>query len=68
MKQKTFVLLISYVFLVVGLVQLIRILLLVPVRVGNLLIEIPYWASIIAMMIALYLSFVGFRLARKTKN
>jgi len=63
MGKNKFVFIVSVIFLIIGVAHIFRVLGGWQVQVGNL--AIPIWASWIAVILAFYLSFQGFRLAKK---
>lgn len=63
MKTKIYLVIVSIIFLVIGLSHLIRAFLQWPASINNL--NIPIWLSYIVAIIALLLSYSGFRLVNK---
>ena len=64
MSQKTFSLVAGVFFLLIAAVHVLRIAFSVSVVVQNT--SIPMWASVIAVVVAGYLSYEGLRLARRS--
>ena len=65
MSEKTFSLAAGIVFLLIAVAHLVRILFGVPLVVLD--IQIPIWASGIAVVITGFLSYEGFHFARRPK-
>ena len=63
MKKKNYFYITSVIFLIVALVHLFKILTIFEIQIAGM--SYPVWLSWVEMIIALYLSFVGFRLGRK---
>jgi hypothetical protein len=59
MTIKTFCTLAAAIFALIALLQLIRIVMGWPISLNG--VDVPFWASWIAVMVAGALSFVGFR-------
>jgi hypothetical protein len=59
MNQKTYMTVTATLFLVVGIVHLLRIIFGWQVEIGGL--SIPFWASWLAVLVAGALSYFGFR-------
>jgi len=63
MSQRTFSLTGAIVFLLIAIVHLLRILFGTPVLVHG--VAVPVWASLVAALVTGFLSYEGFRFARK---
>ncbi|TSC77637.1 MAG: hypothetical protein G01um101424_260 [Parcubacteria group bacterium Gr01-1014_24] len=63
MTKDNFVFVVSVIFLIIGVIHVLRVFEGWQVQIGNLVI--PIWASWVAVIIAFYLSFQSFRLAKK---
>ncbi|MFA7191707.1 MAG: hypothetical protein WC089_00190 [Candidatus Paceibacterota bacterium] len=63
MKKKNYLYITSIIFLIVGLVHFLKILTVFEIQIAGQ--EYPLWLSWIEMIIALYLSFLGFHLSKK---
>jgi len=59
MKLKTFLLITSLFFLLIGVLHLLRILLNWDLIIGNY--SLPVWMSVVAFFALFFLSFVAFR-------
>jgi hypothetical protein len=66
MGEQAFSLTVGIVFLLISLAHLARILIGAPVVVQN--IPIPIWASGVAAVVTGFLSYEGFRFARKSPS
>lgn len=64
MTQRAFSLTAGVIFLLIALLHVLRLLFAWKVTMGGLVI--PTWASRVALVIAAYLAYEGFRLARKS--
>ena len=64
MTIKTFCTLAATIFALIALLQLIRIVMGWSITLNG--IDVPFWASWIAVIVAGALSFVGFRAARRS--
>ena len=64
MSQKTYALLAGVIFLVIAIAHLARVVFRVPVVVEE--IDVPMWASAIAVIVMAFLAYEGFHLARKS--
>lgn len=62
MNQKNFIKSASIIFLLIGIVHLLRVIYEWRVRVDAY--NVPMWASIVAVVVAAYLSYQGFRMSR----
>lgn len=60
MTVRTYALLSSVIFLLVAVLQLVRLVLQWDVMIGGW--HLPLWASIVAVLVAGFMSFAGFRL------
>lgn len=60
MAVRTYALMSSILFLLVAVLQLLRLILQWEVAIGGW--HLPMWASIVAVLVAGFLSFAGFRL------
>ena len=63
MTKEKFIFIVSCIFLIIGIVHIVR--LLVGWEVHILDYEVPMWIYWLQAFFALYLSFLGFRLAKK---
>ncbi len=63
MNQKNFILIASLIFLTIGIVQSFRVFFEWEIKVGNFIT--PMWMTYVVVILAFYLSFTGFRLAKK---
>ncbi|HEY9583772.1 MAG TPA: hypothetical protein VJI66_02310 [Candidatus Paceibacterota bacterium] len=63
MTKKDFLSIVSALFLIIGIIHLIRIVSGWDVQVGDLMI--PVWASWVGVIVAFYLSFQGFKLRKE---
>jgi hypothetical protein len=64
MSDHAYALIAGIVFLLVAIAHLLRIILGTPVVVQG--VSIPMWASAIALVVTAFLSYEGFRFARRT--
>ena len=62
MYQKTYNLVVGFLFLGIGLLHIVRVLYQWQVQIGGM--WIPFWVSGVAALVAFVLSFQGFRLGR----
>ena len=53
----------SFIFLVVGVLHVLRLLIGLEIQIGSLIN--PMWTSWVALVLVAYLTFQGFRLAKK---
>ncbi|OGI59500.1 hypothetical protein A2814_03125 [Candidatus Nomurabacteria bacterium RIFCSPHIGHO2_01_FULL_38_19] len=63
MIKNNFVFVVSAVFLIIGVIHVLRVFGGWEVQIENSVI--PMWVSWVAVIVAFYLSFQGFRLAKK---
>lgn len=63
MIKNNFVSVVSAVFLIIGVIHVLRIFGGWEAQIGSSVV--PMWISYVAVVIAFYLSFQGFRLAKK---
>jgi len=63
MTKNNFIYLVSVVFLIVGIMHGLRVLNGWEVQIANF--AIPVWASYLGVIVAFFLAFQGFRLAKK---
>jgi len=63
MIKDNFVSVVSYVFLVIGVLQALRLLNSWEAQIGSFVV--PMWVSWVAVLFAFYLAFQGFRLTNK---
>lgn len=63
MNKKVFILIASTIFLIIGIVQSFRVIFEWEIKVGNFIT--PMWMTYVVVVLAYYLSFTGFRLAKK---
>lgn len=62
MTKSNFVSVVSVIFLIIGVVHALRVFGGWVVEVGS--VTVPMWISWVAVVVAFYLSFQGFRLAK----
>lgn len=62
MNKHNYVYVVSYIFLLIGVVHALRLLYGWEVEVGNN--DIPMWVSWVGTLVPLYLSYWGFRFAK----
>ncbi len=65
MRQNSYALIAGVVFLVIALGHLLRVVFGISVVVYD--VPIPMWASVVAVVVMGFLSYEGFRLARKPR-
>ena len=63
MKTKIFLVIVSIIFLIIGILHLTRAILQWPASINNF--DLPIWLSYISAVIAIFLAYSGFRLINK---
>jgi len=63
MKTKTYLVIASIIFLIIGVLQLIRAVIQWPASINNF--SLPVWLSYVLAIIALFMAYSGFRLINK---
>ncbi|OGI95744.1 hypothetical protein A2917_00280 [Candidatus Nomurabacteria bacterium RIFCSPLOWO2_01_FULL_42_17] len=62
MTKNKFVYVVSVIFLIIGILHILRLLNGWEAQIGSFVI--PMWISFVAVVVAFYLSFQGFRMAK----
>lgn len=62
MKKDNFVFVVSFIFLIIGVLHALRLFYAWEAQIGNF--TLPVWLSWAAVLLAFFLSFLGFRLAK----
>ncbi len=63
MTKNNFTYAVSFLFLIIGIVHALRLFNAWEAQIGDF--TVPIWASWVAVLVAFYLSFQGFKLAKK---